>query len=124
MKNKFKKTLLLFTVLGLTSISAGIMDKTPAYKNPKLPIEQRVADLLSKMTLEEKAAQMIAADKEVKDSVFISDKGEFTFGAIKKAFPHGVGQVTRLSETKGGQSQTSREDYKSILWKKLVWEFR
>lgn len=27
------------------------------YKNPEIPIEQRVADLLSRMTLEEKAAQ-------------------------------------------------------------------
>ena len=27
------------------------------YKNPKLPIQQRITDLLSRMTLEEKAAQ-------------------------------------------------------------------
>jgi beta-glucosidase len=30
----------------------------PAYKNPKLPVEQRVKDLVSRMTLEEKAAQV------------------------------------------------------------------
>ena len=30
----------------------------PAYKNPNLPIEQRVNDLLSRLTLEEKIAQM------------------------------------------------------------------
>ena len=30
----------------------------PAYLNPKLPVEQRVADLISRMTLEEKASQM------------------------------------------------------------------
>ena len=28
------------------------------YKNPSLPVEERVKDLLSRMTLEEKAAQM------------------------------------------------------------------
>jgi len=28
----------------------------PAYRNAKLPVEQRVADLLSRMTLEEKVA--------------------------------------------------------------------
>ncbi len=33
-------------------------DKTPAYKNPDLHIEQRVADLVSRMTLEEKVSQM------------------------------------------------------------------
>jgi hypothetical protein len=30
----------------------------PAYRNPGLPLEQRVADLLSRMTLEEKIAQL------------------------------------------------------------------
>src|SRR3954471_19137728 len=30
----------------------------PPYRDPKLPVEQRVADLLSRMTLEEKAAQL------------------------------------------------------------------
>ena len=31
----------------------------PAYKNPSLPSARRVRDLLSRMTLEEKAAQML-----------------------------------------------------------------
>src|SRR6266853_63341 len=30
----------------------------PAYKNAKLPVEQRVADLVSQMTLEEKVSQL------------------------------------------------------------------
>lgn len=33
-------------------------DNTPKYKNPNLPIEDRVADLLSRMTLEEKVGQI------------------------------------------------------------------
>ena len=33
-------------------------DNTPTYKNPNLPIEDRVADLLSRMTLEEKIGQI------------------------------------------------------------------
>ena len=35
-----------------------------AYKDPSLPIEERVADLISRMTLKEKASQMVhpAAD--------------------------------------------------------------
>src|SRR5690348_16262373 len=33
-------------------------DNTPAYRNPKLAIEDRVADLLSRMTLEEKIGQI------------------------------------------------------------------
>ncbi|KAG8718106.1 hypothetical protein FRC08_005946 [Ceratobasidium sp. 394] len=34
----------------------------PLYKNPKAPIEDRVKDLLSRMTLEEKVAQIIQGD--------------------------------------------------------------
>jgi len=33
-------------------------DKAPAYKNARLPVDQRVTDLLSRMTLEEKIAQL------------------------------------------------------------------
>ena len=34
-------------------------DDQPAYKNPRLPVERRVADLLARMTLEEKVAQLV-----------------------------------------------------------------
>jgi beta-glucosidase len=39
-------------------------DSKPAYRDPSLPIETRVADLISRMTLKEKASQMVhpAAD--------------------------------------------------------------
>ena len=99
---------ILFTLLSMQN------QKVPDYKNPDLTSEQRVSDLLARMTLEEKAAQMIAASSEVKDSIHISSRDEVSFGDIKAAFPYGVGQVTRLSETVGGQSQTSREGDKPL----------
>ena len=41
-------------------------ENTPAYKNPNLPIEDRVADLLPRMTLEEKIGQIApSADRSV-----------------------------------------------------------
>ena len=33
------------------------------YRNPSLPVEQRVADLLSRMTLDEKVAQLVGASE-------------------------------------------------------------
>ncbi len=48
-------------LLGLALLAPGIgaaQDDVPGYKNAKLPIEQRVADLLGRMTLEEKCAQL------------------------------------------------------------------
>lgn len=77
------------------------------YKNDKLSINTRATDLLSRMTLEEKAAQMVAVNNEVKDSIIIRDDGTFDISKIKPLLVNGVGQITRLSETKGGQSQTS-----------------
>src|SRR3989449_3907862 len=47
--------------LSLTWVSlfaAQLSAQTPDYQNPDLPFERRVADLLSRMTLEEKASQM------------------------------------------------------------------
>jgi beta-glucosidase len=39
---------------------AGAQDaKKPAYQNPRLPAEKRAADLVQKMTLEEKATQLV-----------------------------------------------------------------
>ena len=50
-----------FVCLGIALLvpaALAAQDATPAYKNPRLPIEQRVADLLSRMTIEEKCAEL------------------------------------------------------------------
>ncbi len=51
-------------------------ESTPAYRNPKLAIEDRVADLLSRMTLEEKVEQ-IAGSRDRQAHV-IDPTGTFT----------------------------------------------
>ena len=51
-------------------------DQTPAYKNPKLAIPDRVADLLSRMTLEEKVGQI--APERGRDIHLIDPTGTFT----------------------------------------------
>jgi hypothetical protein len=43
--------------------------RSPAYKDKKLSAEQRVKDLLSRMTLEEKAAQMVCVWQQKKDTL-------------------------------------------------------
>jgi beta-glucosidase len=102
------KAILILYISAITTMNGIQEDKNPVYRDASLSTEERVADLLSRMTLDEKAAQMVAAQAEVKDSIFISENGEISIGNIQAAFPHGVGQVTRLSEVRGGQSQTSR----------------
>ena len=50
----------LFGFVLLCAFLGNALAQTPApdYRNPNLPIEQRVADLLKRMTLEEKVWQL------------------------------------------------------------------
>src|ERR1700740_30138 len=48
----------LILVLCAASALSGQSTDTPAYSNPGLPAEKRAADLVSRMTLEEKVLQM------------------------------------------------------------------
>jgi beta-glucosidase len=49
-----------FVVLSVSACASG-----PTYKNPAAPVEDRVADLLSRMTLEEKVSQLISSSDAV-----------------------------------------------------------
>ena len=80
------------------------------YKDGALSIADRVTDLLSHMTIDEKMAQMMAVNTDVKDKIVAKADGGFDIEAVKHELRHGIGQVARLSETKGGQSQTADTD--------------
>src|SRR5580698_10540944 len=48
-----------FAALLLFAVATGLKaQEAPAYKNPALPVQDRVADLLQRMTPEEKARQL------------------------------------------------------------------
>ena len=71
----------------------------PAYKNPALAPEKRVKDLLARMTLEEKAAQMMGVWQGKKDKL-LDAEGNFDPAKAKAACKkgHGLGQVGRPSD--------------------------
>ncbi|HRZ47625.1 MAG TPA: glycoside hydrolase family 3 N-terminal domain-containing protein [Candidatus Paceibacterota bacterium] len=71
----------------------------PAYKNPALALDKRVRNLLARMTLEEKAAQMMCVWQEKKDKL-VDAEGNFDLAKAKAAFRkgHGLGQVGRPSD--------------------------
>ena len=69
------------------------------YKDAKLPAQIRVKDLLSRMTLEEKAAQMMCVWQE-KAAKLVDAQGNFDFKKARAAFKdgRGIGQVGRPSD--------------------------
>src|SRR5579863_8920027 len=75
------------------------------YKNPKAPAARRVKDLLSRMTLEEKAEQMICIWQQ-KPQKLVDAEGNFDPDKARKAFRHGraPGQVGRPSDAGGGKT--------------------
>ena len=72
------------------------------YWNAALPVEQRVADLLARMTLEEKVAQIIT----VWNSKGAIQNEDHSFSAEKasQVYPNGIGQIARPSDTIGPSS--------------------
>jgi beta-glucosidase len=71
----------------------------PVYKNPAAPAARRVKDLLARMTLEEKAAQMMCVWQE-KTTRLLDAEGNFDLAKAKAAFKKGLGlgQVGRPSD--------------------------
>ncbi|QDX26631.1 beta-glucosidase [Sphingomonas suaedae] len=69
------------------------------YRNAALPLEQRVADLLARMTLEEKIAQITSVwdtKVEIQDA-----QDRFDSAKAKAKHPHGIGQLARPSDRQG-----------------------
>lgn len=71
----------------------------PLYKDRSQPVERRVEDLLSRMTLEEKVAQMITI-WEHKGKIQ-TETGDFSPEKASQEFPNGLGQLARPSDKRG-----------------------
>jgi beta-glucosidase-like glycosyl hydrolase len=98
------------TVLALATASLTLSaQSTPSYKDASLPVERRLDDLLSRMTLEEKVAQTLAVWQQKRQ---LADANG-TFDAAKAApiLQHGLGQITRVSDgiERGGKRRGPRE---------------
>ena len=81
--------------------SATVSQVSIPYKNPALPINQRVSDLLKRMTLKEKVAQMLGIWR-IKNEHLIDADGQLCLGYLEENFVNGLGQISRLSDLGAG----------------------
>lgn len=88
-----------FHVVSIALLPALAQPPAPPYKNPSLSVEQRVADLLARMTLEEKVAQTQALWQ--KKALITDANGNFAPEKAAAVLQYGMGQITRPSEKKG-----------------------
>jgi beta-glucosidase len=80
----------------------------PPYRDPKLPVDQRIADLMSRMTLEEKIAQLTSAMERMvtasdPKSSFVDPKGQFLPDRAAVLLKNGIGQISRPSGMRGAR---------------------
>jgi beta-glucosidase len=87
---------LVASVLLAATASAQSRTERPVYKDATAPVEQRVQDLLARMTLEEKIAQITAVWS--KKNELLDSKGKFDSAAAKRLYPNGIGHFTRPSD--------------------------
>ncbi len=74
------------------------------YKNSKLPVDARVADLLKRMTVEEKVAQLTCLwgqRPEMGPTDFAKNRGDLSPEKAMQVMKHGIGQIARQRERKG-----------------------
>jgi beta-glucosidase len=102
------------SVAALTPGAAFARVARPLYKDPRAPIPDRVKDLLGRMTLEEKVAQAIALWAKKSE---IMDGLAFDAAKAGAAYPHGIGQISRPSDKRGGPGIVNTEGGTGARWR-------
>src|ERR1017187_851654 len=98
-----------------------VVSQAEPYRNATLPAAKRVKDLLSRMTLEEKAAQMMCVWQK-KAETLVDANGNFDLAKAKGAFKkrHGLGQVGRPSDAGKGQDARGMAELTNAIQKFFI----
>ncbi|MBK7106236.1 MAG: glycoside hydrolase family 3 C-terminal domain-containing protein [Ignavibacteriae bacterium] len=97
--------------------------ETQDYKNPYLTVLERVEDLLSRLSLDEKIAQMLCIWNQKKELI-LDESGNLNYELMRKNLPSGLGQIGRISDTNGGLSPVEMAEFANSLQKYFVEETR
>src|SRR5437763_3779108 len=100
---RFSGLLVLCSLLPAGTAQGQTGGARPDYRDPALPTGRRVEDLLARMTLEEKVAQMLSiwnTKRQITDA-----RGRFDPARAPEWFRVGVGRIERPSEGHGARAQ-------------------
>ena len=105
----------------VAAFKESIVKPIPAYLNPKLSAERRTRDLLSRMTLKEKVAQMLCIWQQ-KSSTMLDENGNFDLQKARTHFKQrlGLGQVGRPSDAGGGKNARAMAELTNAIQKFFV----
>src|SRR5256885_12236382 len=101
--NKSLLRLVLVSVIAASLPLATPAQQVPPYKDPTRSVDERVRDLLSRMTIEEKVAQMMCLwEQRPIDKSRVAKEmpygGDFSPELAKQRMPYGIGQFARQRE--------------------------
>ncbi len=100
---RFSGLLVLCSLLPVGTVLGQTEAARPDYRNAALPTAKRVEDLLARMTLEEKVAQMLClwnAKRQITDA-----RGRFDPAGAPEWFKVGIGRIERPSDGHGARAQ-------------------
>lgn len=113
----------IFLVLLVPVVLACVgKEDQPLYKDATRPPEERAKDLLSRMTVEEKVAQMKGVWQA--KLTFLDSAGRFDIVRARKNFPNGLGQIGRPSDTNGGLDAFTNAQLTNEIQKYFIEETR
>ena len=124
-RNLLSLSLIILLLLISTRINNKVQAQTERmpYKNANLSIDERVKDLLGRMTLEEKTAQMMCVWMEKPNDNSKVPKaqqplgGEFSPALAKEKMPNGIGQFARQREYRNAKRSA---EYANAVQKWLI----
>jgi beta-glucosidase len=97
------------------AVRAAAADR-PLYRDARAPVDLRVRDLIGRMTLDEKVAQLITLSTSKRD---VMDANRALDPAMaSKAYPNGIGQIARPSDRGGAATANDTGADVTGRWRK------